>query len=198
MSANDLKILALPGAMRSDSWNRKLLSVAAALAREAGAEVTTVDLREYAIPLYDGDAEAAHGLPAGVANLKDLFIAHDAVIIATPEYNASISGVLKNAIDWLTRSRPGEKPLVAIRGKVIGLLAATPGKLAGVQGLIATRHILSTLGAVVEPTHFGLAAAPAAFGADGKLIDPAHLAVVAAVVRDVMRTAGALRVAAKH
>jgi chromate reductase len=193
MSAHPVKILAIPGALRSDSWNRKLLDVASTMAGTAGASVTRIDLRDFAIPLYDGDAEAAHGLPDGVARLKDLFIAHDAVLIATPEYNASISGVLKNAIDWVTRSRPGERPLVALSGKVVGLLAATPGKLAAIRGLIATRHILSTLGSVVVPAQFGLAGAPSAFGPDGNLNAAADQAAVLAVVQDVLRIATALR-----
>lgn len=188
-----VKVLAIPGALRSDSLNRKLLAAASTMAGAAGASVTTIDLRDFDIPLYDGDAEAAHGLPAGVARLKDLFIAHDALLIATPEYNASIGGVLKNAIDWVTRSRPGEAPLVAFKGKVVGLLAATPGKMAAIRGLIATRHILSTLGSVVVPTQFGLAAAPTAFGPDGQLVAPADQAAVLAVVQDMLRTATALR-----
>ena len=193
MSASGLKVLALPGALRTESWNRKLLAVAAGMARDAGAAVTEADLRDYDIPLYDGDVEAAIGLPSDVARLKDLFIASDAILIATPEYNASIGGVLKNAIDWVTRSRPGEVPLVAFKGKVVGLLAATPGKMAAIRGLIATRHILSTLGSVVVPTQFGLAAAPGAFGADGKLSIAADQNAVLAVVQDMLRTAAALR-----
>ncbi len=106
-----VRLLALAGSMRSGSLNKKLLRVACNMAETQGAQVTLLELRELALPLYDGDVEQTHGLPEGARRLKQLMISHDAFLIASPEYNSSISGVLKNAIDWASRPQPGEPPL---------------------------------------------------------------------------------------
>src|SRR5690349_24995270 len=102
------KILAFAGATRTGSWNKKLIRVATALAREAGSEVTLVDLRDYPMPFYDGDLEAAEGLPEKARELKALMFAHDAFLLSCPEYNSSITALLKNTIDWISRPRPDE------------------------------------------------------------------------------------------
>jgi chromate reductase, NAD(P)H dehydrogenase (quinone) len=107
------KVLAFAGSTRRDSWNKKLLAVAVAETERAGAEVTVLDLRDLALPLYDGDLEAEEGLPAGALRLKELMKSHDGFLIASPEYNSSISAVLKNAIDWASRPAPNERPLEA-------------------------------------------------------------------------------------
>src|SRR6185295_2879266 len=101
------KILAFAGSMRKDSFNKKLIRVAAEGARSAGAEVTLIDLKDFPLPVYDGDLEAAEGLPAGAKKLKELFLQNQGLLIASPEYNSSIPGTLKNAIDWV--SRPATK-----------------------------------------------------------------------------------------
>src|SRR5436309_11539205 len=103
------KILAFAGSMRTESLNKKLIKVAIKGAEAAGAQVTYLDLRDLNLPLYDGDLESSDGLPAGARKFKDLLFANDGIMIASPEYNSSISGVLKNAIDWATRYVPGEK-----------------------------------------------------------------------------------------
>ena len=97
--------------------------------RRAGGEVTLIDLRDVAMPLYDGDIEAQEGLPPGARELKRLMLDHHGFLISAPEYNSSISAVLKNAIDWVSRPQPDEPPAPAFRGKVAGLLAASPGNL---------------------------------------------------------------------
>ena len=126
-----------------DSWNKKLIRLGAESVRRAGAEVTLIDLRDVAMPLYDGDLEAHEGLPANARELKRLMIEHDGFLISSPEYNSSISGVLKNAIDWVSRPQPNEPPAPAFRGKVAGLLAASPGNLGGIRGLAVLRQILN-------------------------------------------------------
>src|SRR5215510_12287566 len=108
------RILAFAGSLRRDSFNKKLVPIAARGAREAGAEVTLIDLKDFPLPLFDQDLEAERGMP----KLKQLFIDHDGLLIAAPEYNSSITPVLKNAIDWVSRPAPGEPSLVAFRGKV--------------------------------------------------------------------------------
>ncbi len=100
------KILAFAGSTRIDSYNKKLVKIAAAGARAAGSEVTYLDLRDIPMPLYDEDLEAQAGIPANVRSFKDLMVAHQGLLIASPEYNSSLSGVLKNAIDWASRPEP--------------------------------------------------------------------------------------------
>src|SRR5271156_3839779 len=111
------RILAFAGSLRRDSFNKKLVSIAAQGAKKAGAEVTIVDLKDFPLPLFDQDFEAEQGIPDMGKKLKKLFIDHDGLLIASPEYNSSMTGVLKNAIDWVSRPGPGEPPLVAFQGK---------------------------------------------------------------------------------
>src|SRR5271165_4763264 len=106
------RILAFAGSLRKDSFNKKLVQIAVQGARSAGATVTYIDLKDYPLPIYDGDLEAASGIPENGLKLKKLFAEHDGLMIAAPEYNSSISAVLKNTIDWVSRQLPGE-PMVA-------------------------------------------------------------------------------------
>jgi NAD(P)H-dependent FMN reductase len=183
------KVLVFAGSTRRASFNKQLAAVAAAHSRSAGAEVTLLDLATLPLPLYDGDLEAEHGLPANAVQLKALFIQHQALVIASPEYNSSISGVLKNAIDWVSRPVPGEAPLVAFRGKVAGLLSASPGALGGLRGLVHLRAILGNIGVLVLPDQVAVSRADGAFGADGKLSDAATDGKVGKLAREVVETA---------
>jgi NAD(P)H-dependent FMN reductase len=108
------KLLSFAGATRTQSWNKKLVAIGAQSARAAGAQVTLIDLRDLPMPLYDGDLEAAEGLPPSARALKQLVIEHDGLLLSCPEYNTSITAVLKNAIDWVSRPRPNEA--AAFRG----------------------------------------------------------------------------------
>ena len=105
-----VKILAFAGSLRSGSYNKQLVQFAAERARQAGAEVTLIDLRDYALPIYDADLEEEHGLPENGRLLKDLFRQHDGLIVGCPEYNSSITAVLKNTIDWV--SRPSSRAVI--------------------------------------------------------------------------------------
>ncbi|HCU24062.1 MAG TPA: NADPH-dependent FMN reductase [Deltaproteobacteria bacterium] len=166
------RILAFAGSTRSGSFNKKLLNVAVQGARSAGAEVTLIALRDLALPLYDGDLEASQGLPKGARELKSLMIAHAGFLIAAPEYNSSISGVLKNAIDWASRPEPNEPPLVAFADKFAGLMSASPGALGGLRGLATVQSILHNIGVYVLPHQVGLPRAHEAFDPNGALKDP--------------------------
>lgn len=188
-----LKLLAFAGSTRTDSFNKKLVRVAADCAREAGAEVTLIDLRDFPMPFYDGDLEAAEGLPQNARKLKELMIAHDGFLLSCPEYNSSISAVLKNTLDWISRAQPNEPPMPAYRGKVAALLAASPGNLGGVRGLFAVRQILSVLGTIVLPTQFALARAREAFDEHGALKDAAQRKSVEAVSSELVAILGKLR-----
>jgi NAD(P)H-dependent FMN reductase len=163
------KILAFSGSSRRGSWNKKLLALAIAGARDAGAAVTEIDLRDFALPLYDGDLEASSGAPAGALQLKAIFKAHHGLLIASPEYNGSYSPLLKNSLDWISRSIPGEAGTVPFQGKVAAILSASPGLLGGARGLMLLRLLLSTLGVMVLPGQFTVAQANAAFDEQGDL-----------------------------
>ena len=180
------RILAFAGSARRDSYNKKLVRVAAEAARAAGAEVTLLDLRDLPLPLYDRDLESAEGLPPNARKLKDLFLAHTGLLISSPEYNSSVSGLLKNAIDWVSRAAPGEKPLECFQGKVAGLLAASPGQLGGLRGLVTLRSILGNIGVLVLPTQVALPKAEEAFLPDGALADSKREAAVSKLAAELV------------
>lgn len=183
------KLLAFAGSARQGSTNRQLVAAAAAFAREAGAEVTLLDLRDFPMPIYDGDLEASSGLPEHVQRLKALMRSHQGFLISSPEFNSSITPLLKNAIDWCSRPAPGEGPLACYAGKVAGLMAASPGALGGLRGLVTVRSILSNIGVLVVPQQFALSKAHEAFDANGALKDERHAAQVRDVASAVARLA---------
>jgi chromate reductase len=172
-------ILAFSGSARTGSVNTALLRVVAGAARDAGAEVTVADLADYDMPIYNEDLERERGLPATVLAFKDLMKAHDGLLIASPEYNSSFSPLLKNTIDWASRPREGETPLQCFRGKVAGLVAASPGYFGGYRGLQQVRYLLGNIGVVVLPDMFSLPNAGNAFGDDGSLTDEKQAAMAA-------------------
>jgi chromate reductase len=165
------KILAFAGSTRTDSFNKKLVHLAAAGARNAGADVTVIDLRDYPMPLYDGDLEANKGLPEAARRFKDVMLAHQGLLLSCPEYNSSITGVLKNAIDWASRPVPGEASLACFNGKVAGIMSASPGALGGLRGLVHVRAILGNINVLVLPDQIAIPRAADAFDAQGRLKD---------------------------
>lgn len=188
------KILAFAGSTRSGSYNKQLSRVAADAAREAGAEVTWLDLRDLKLPLYDGDDEEANGLPEGAKTLKRLMIESHGFLISSPEYNSSITGVLKNAIDWASRAETDdEPPLVAYDGKIAGLVSASPGALGGLRGLVTLRSILGNIGVFVLPDQVTLPKAGDAFDENGKLKDSRKLQQVKDLAEQLVRVTGKLR-----
>lgn len=170
--ANTPKILAFAGSTRTESYNKKLVKIAAAGARSAGAEVTYIDLRDLPLPLYDEDLEAQEGLPNNARTLKYLLISHQGLLIASPEYNSSLTAVLKNAIDWASRPLPNEPPLAAFVGKVATIMSASPGGLGGLRGLVHLRSILGNIKVLVLPDQVAISNAYEAFNTDGTLKNP--------------------------
>ncbi|MGI0088630.1 MAG: NADPH-dependent FMN reductase [Nitrosotalea sp.] len=165
------KILAFAGSTRTDSFNKKLVRIAATGATEAGADVTVADLRDFPMPIYDGDLEQKEGLPPAARKIKDLMLTHQGFLISSPEYNSSISAVLKNTIDWASRQSEGEASLACFKGKVAGIMSASPGGLGGLRGLVHVRSILGNIGVLVIPEQVAIAKAHEAFDADGILKD---------------------------
>jgi chromate reductase, NAD(P)H dehydrogenase (quinone) len=172
-----LRLLAFAASLRRESWNRKLLGLAVDVARVAGAEVDVAEFREFDMPLYDADLLALSGIPAGASELARRVGAADGLLLASPEYNFSLPGTLKNAIDWVSRVRP-----VPLRGKSAFLLSASNGQIGGVRGLWQLRIPLEGLGVLVYPDMYTLPWADKSFGPDGKLIEPERQSRLAAMV----------------
>lgn len=165
------RILAFAGSVRESSFNRRLLATPVAAARAAGATVELIELRDYPLPLFDQDQEARDGLPSNARLLKDLFKAHDAMLLACPEYNGSVTPLLKNTLDWVSRKDGEESGSVPYRNKWIGLVSASAGRWGGMRGMRHVREILTTLGCMVIPEQYNLSAADSAFDAEDQLTD---------------------------
>ena len=184
MSSDVARILAFAGSSRKGSYNQRLVEIASAGAREAGAEVTVINLGKFDLPLFNEDLEQ-QGRPENVQQLKDLFEQHDGLLISSPEYNSSITPLLKNAIDWVSRPDEGKPPLSAYRGKVAGLMAASPGALGGLRGLVHVRAILGNIGVTVIPKQMAIRQAYEAFDERGTLKDEKQLQAVKEIGRTV-------------
>ena len=151
MSIQKARILAFAGSTRLNSYNKKLAAAAAKGAEAAGAEVTLIDLRDYPLPLFDQDLEAAEGLPENARTLRELFLSHNALLIANPEYNGSLSGVMKNTIDWISRRQGDEEPLICFKNKIALIMSASPGALGGMRALRHLQTVLMGIKVVVLP-----------------------------------------------
>jgi chromate reductase, NAD(P)H dehydrogenase (quinone) len=162
-----VRLLAFAASLKRESLNRKLINLAVELAREAQVEVDLADFREFDMPLYDADLQNSAGFPEGAQELARRIEAVDGLMIASPEYNYSLPGTLKNAIDWVSRMKP-----MPLRGKHGVLLAASTSVVGGSRGLWALRVPLEGLGVMLLPDMFALAQAAEAFDEQGKLKDP--------------------------
>lgn len=171
------KLLFLAGSTRTDSLNKKLAQYACRTARQSTyvKEAKFIDLRDYEMPIYDGDLEAESGLPENAIKLKQLFAESDGIFISSPEYNGGFSGVLKNSIDWI--SRPHEKdepPLIAFAEKNAAICAASPGGLGGLRGLIMLRMQLAHIGMNVVGKQHAVGGATDVFDAEGNISSDFH------------------------
>ncbi len=162
------KIIALAGSLRKNSFNHAVIEHAAELAKQQGAEVEILSLAELDLPMFNEDVEA-QGVPANVQIFKDKLRSADAILLASPEYNGSITAVLKNAIDWASRTEAGALP--AFRNKVVALFAASPGGLGGLRGLNHVRDILSGIGALVLGDQLAVPAIHTLLDENGKISD---------------------------
>lgn len=147
----ETKVLALAGSTREDSANKKLVREAALLAQQMGANVTLIDLRDFPIPLYDGDLEKGQGMPANAKKIRNMMIESDVIFIASPDYNGSLTAVLKNVLDWASRSEKGGSSRDAYKGKKFAIMSASPGWKGGVRGLAHLRTVLEFIGGTVIP-----------------------------------------------
>ncbi len=166
------KILAFSGSSRQASFNSKLVKIAASAAKNEGVEVTIVNLGDFPMPIYNADLETEQGLPEHASRFKQLLVEHDGLLISSPEYNSAFSPLLKNVIDWASRSESDdEPPLVAFRGKYAAIMSASPGALGGLRGLVFLRMLLSNIGITVIAEQQAISQAHTAFNQGGTLID---------------------------
>jgi chromate reductase, NAD(P)H dehydrogenase (quinone) len=182
-----MRIFAFAASLRRGSYNRTLIERASELARAGGAEVNLVDFWRFDMPMYDANLNEEKGLPPGAEAMRGYVDDHDAIMIAAPEYNYSISGALKNAIDWVSRARP-----MPWRGKSIYLMSASPSAVGGIRGLWHTRVPLEGCGALVFPDMFTVANAHQAFDESGRLKDEAAAERLSRDVLGFVRMAEAL------
>jgi len=184
------RLLAFSGSNRHGSLNAALIGHVARQAEAKGADVTVIDLRALRLPLYDGDDEAANGLPAAAKKLKQAMADADGFLIASPEYNSLVTPLLLNALDWVSRSESkDEPPMRAFRGKVAGLVSASPGALGGLRGLTVLRGLLQNVGVLVVPTMVAISGAnPDVLGPDF----PAgpHAKKIDGLITEVLKFAG--------
>lgn len=165
------RILAFAGSIRQASFNQRLVRIAAEGARQAGAQVTLLDLQDYPLPIFNQDLEQEQGPPDNATQLLRLFKDHDGLLISAPEYNSSITPLLKNTIDWVSRPNGDEPGLIAYQGKVASLMSASPGGLGGLRGLVHVRAILGNIGVTVLPEQVAVSQAHQAFDEAGQLLD---------------------------
>jgi chromate reductase, NAD(P)H dehydrogenase (quinone) len=172
------KVLVFAGSTRKGSLHRKLAVAAAADLRARGLDVTMADLRDYPMPLYDGDLETESGVPENARAFRNLLEQHDVFVIASPEYNGSFPALLKNVIDWTSRPVPGERPAGVFRGKKAALLSASPGPGGGNRGLRHLRELLQMIGVDVLLADVTVPRALSAFDEEGFLTRPEDVAAV--------------------
>lgn len=163
--SSDTRLLFLAGSAREASLNKRLAKLGARIAEANGIPATFADLSDYPLPLYNGDLQDSQGIPDNAMKLEALMKVHPGIFIACPEYNASITPLLKNTLDWISRiRREGEEPLAVFKTRVFALGAASPGGMGGIRGLVTVRTVLEMgLGALVLPDQFLLPRALEAF-----------------------------------
>lgn len=174
----ETKILALAGSTRADSYNKKLVQEAAEIARKKGAIVTVIDLKDFKMPFYDEDLEKAEGMPLAAKQFRQLMIDNQAIIIASPEYNGSLSAVLKNALDWASRNEAGKPSRDAFTGKRFALMSASPGQTGGSTGLVHLKAIIERIGGEVVSKQTSIPRAYEAFTPEGHLINSQQIEAI--------------------
>ncbi|SED59139.1 NADPH-dependent FMN reductase [Bradyrhizobium erythrophlei] len=182
-----LKILVIPGSLRSGSLNAKLAAVLAQELAQSGADVTRISLGDFPLPIYDGDLQAKSGVPQHAINLKRMIGAHHGVLIVTPEYNSSVPALVKNTIDWVSRVQdPHETRGQVFHGRAFALAAASGNRLGGTRALAALRLILTACHAAVIPNQLALSFAEHAYDDMDRLKHPADIDTMRALVRQLI------------
>lgn len=171
MSNSAPKILAFAGSEREGSYNKMIIKIAAEEASSSGATVNLIDLKNYPLPLYNADLEEQYGLSDNAKKLKELFLDSQGLLLACPEYNSSMTPLLKNTLDWVSRPEGDEEYLLCYKNKIASLISASPGNLGGLRGLVHTRATLENIGVIVLPEQISIINAQNAFDENGALKD---------------------------
>ena len=189
------KLLFVSGSAREASLNKRLARLGVDIAQANGIIATFADLGDYPMPIYDGDIEAKSGVPENAKKLKALLLVHDGVFIASPEYNASLAPLLKNALDWVSRNKDeGEPPLHVFKTRVFALGSASPGAFGGMRGLMALRQSMELgLSALVLPDQIVVAKATEAFDDHGHLKDKSLMEMYKGVIQKLARAAHVMK-----
>ncbi len=182
-----MRFLVIPGALRKDSFNRKVAALAAEAIREHGHETDHIDMRDYEMPLYDGDLEAEKGLPPGAVAFRARIAAAQGIVLCTPEYNNSLPGMMKNAIDWASRGR--DQPM---KGKIVALMSASPGPYGGARSLLAWRPVFRLNAATIISPELAVTFAAKAFTAEGQFVEESHKKQLNVVLEELIRVTAAL------
>ena len=184
------KLLFFLVSARKESMNKKLAKLAADMAQDAGAQVTHIDLKDFEMPLYDGDVEEQDGIPENAKKLKQLFVEHDGFFIASPEYNSSMPPLLKNTLDWISRPHEeDEASLIAFNGKVAALGAVSPGGLGGLRGLVPLRMMLGNIGVTVVPSQVAVGSGFQAFDENEHLKDDRQAGMLKTTIDEFVKIA---------
>src|ERR1700688_3920729 len=182
-----LKILVIPGSLRTGSLNAKLAATIAVELAQAGAEITRISLADFPLPIYDGDRQTKSGVPKHAVNLKRMMSAHHGVLIVTPEYNSSVPPLVKNIIDWVSRVQDAQETRGQVfRERPFAIAAASEGRLGGTRALAALRLIMSACHATVTPNQLALSFASQAYDDMDRLKHPADIEALAALVRQLI------------
>ncbi len=182
-----LKILVIPGSLRTGSLNVRLAAAAAYELAQAGAEVTRISLADFPLPIYDGDLQTRWGVPKNAINLKRMIGTHHGVLIVTPEYNSSVPPLVKNTIDWVTRVQDVHETRGQVfRERAFAIAAASESRLGGTRSLAALRLILSACHATVIPNQLALSFASQAYDDMDRLKHPADIEALGALVRQLI------------
>jgi NAD(P)H-dependent FMN reductase len=182
-----LKILVIPGSLRTGSHNARLAAAAAYEFAQAGVEVTRISLSDFPLPIYDGDLQTKSGVPKNAVNLKRMIGAHHGVLFVTPEYNSSVPPLVKNTIDWVTRVQDAQESRGQVfRERVFAIAAASESRLGGSRCLAALRQILSACHAPVIPNQLALSFAGEAYDDMDRLKHPADIEALGALVRQLI------------
>jgi chromate reductase len=182
-----LKILVIPGSLRTGSLNARLAATAAYEFARAGADVTRISLADFPLPIYDGDLQSKSGVPKHAVNLKRMIGTHHGVLIVTPEYNSSVPPLVKNAIDWVSRVQDAHETRGQVfRERPFAIAAASEGRLGGTRALAALRLILSACRATVIPNQLALSFADAAYDDMDRLKHPADIEAMGALVKQLI------------
>jgi chromate reductase, NAD(P)H dehydrogenase (quinone) len=182
-----LKILVIPGSLRTGSHNARLAAAAAYQFAQAGAEVTRISLGDFPLPIYDGDLQTKSGVPKNAINLKRMIGAHQGVLFVTPEYNSSVPPLVKNTIDWVTRVQDAQETRGQVfRDRIFAIAAASESRLGGTRALAALRLILSACHATIIPNQLAVSFAGEAYDDMDRLKHPADIEALNALVRQLI------------